>query len=435
MALSYSFPNFGTPASHDGEQFVYTETAHNHASGDHQYSPLTLKVDGTYTKLIKRCYICGEETIAAQVAKPTVTAAENTTGGIDVTITPTVSGASGYKIYRSKDGGAYSLIKTTSATAYTDTAVTFGSMYKYKVYAYKDNAYCIGSGGTMTSYSSNETDSVKAIPASVPITNLYYDGNHVYFRWAPSDGAVKYKIFRRTDSDTNWPMTAFTTDCSYYDTTAEAGKTYLYAVQAWTADNVYGKISPVVQTITTTQLPAPTLTVEKDAEGLKLTATPVNGAYGYKFYRSTDGVNFSPLKATRDTSYVDTGLTIGTTYYYKVRAYTQSGVVFVYGVHSAEKHEAAPAPAIAINSISYQNGEVRFGWSAAPVVTKYKIWRKLPNTTTWTVLGYTTGTSFADSTAVPGTTYVYAVQNCTLVDGVYYYSLLGPVGKNFTVPS
>ena len=437
FGASYSFPSFGTPASHGGEQFIYTETAHYHASGDHQYSPLTLSADGTYTKLIKHCYICGTDTVVAQVAAPTVAAAVNSTGGIDLTITPRVSGATGYKIYRSKNGGGYTCIKTTSSTTYTDTAVSIGSEYTYKIYAYKNNAYCSGDGGTMTSYASAATEAVKAIPASIPITNLYYDGTQVYFRWTASETAAKYKLFRKTGSG-SWETLAFTTGTSYTDTTAAAGVTYTYAVQDWTLANGsyhYSQIGPVVQTITTTQLPAPTLTVENDVAGLKLTTTAVSGAYGYKFYRSTDGVNFSPLKATRETSYVDTGLTIGTTYYYKVRAYTQSGVVFVFGVHSAVQSRPAPAPAISIKSISYQNGAVHFSWDAAEVVTKYKLWRKLPNTTSWTVLGYTTDTSFADSTAEAGTTYVYAVQNCTLVNGTYYYSLIGPMGKTFTVPS
>lgn len=437
FGASYSFPSFGTPASHGGEQFVYTETAHYHASGDHQYSPLTLETDGTYTKLTKHCYICGVDTVVSQVAAPTVSAAVDSTGGIRLTITPRVSGASGYKIYRSKDSGAYSCIKTTSSTSYTDTAVSIGSAYTYKVYAYKNNAYCSGDGGTMTSSPSAATAAVTAIPASIPITNLYYDGTRVYFRWTASETAAKYKLFRKTGNG-SWETLAFTTDTSYFDTTAAAGVTYTYAVQEWTLVNgsyQYSQIGPVVQTITTTQLPAPTLTVENDAAGLKLTASAVSGAYGYKFYRSTDGVNFSPLKATRETSYVDTGLTIGTTYSYKVRAYTQSGVVFVYGVHSAAQSRPAPAPAVSIKSISYQNGAVHFTWDAAEVVTKYKLWRKLPNTTSWTVLGYTTDTSFADSTAAAGTTYVYAVQNCTLVDGTYYYSVIAPVGKTFTVPS
>ena len=48
---------------------------------------------------------------------------------------------------------------------------------------------------------------------------------------------------------------------------------------------------------------------------------------GYKVERSTNGVNFTPLGTVEAnvTSYFDTGLTAGTTYYYRVRAYNAVG--------------------------------------------------------------------------------------------------------------
>ena len=438
FGASYSYPNFGTPASDGGQQKGYVKTAHHHASGNHQYSPLTLKVAGGYIKLVKSCCLCGAETVVKRVATPTVTAASNPEGGITLTITPTVSGATGYKIFRAA-GGGYTQIATTKSTTYTDTTCKLGTTYTYKVKAYLDKAYNNTANGTLTSFASEATEEVKAIPPSVKMTSLYYDGNEVGLRWTASATAKQYKLFRKTGSGA-WETLAFVKDpavTSYTDTTAAAGKTYTYAVQDWTKVGdvyCYSAIGPVVQTITTKQPAAPTLRVDNDANGLLLTVTAVDGAYGYKFYRSTDGTSFKPLKVTRETSYADTAVEIGTTYFYKARAYTKSGVVIVYGVHSAAVSKPAPAPAIPIKSIAYTDGAVRFSWNAAQTVTKYKLFRKLPSEKTWETLGYTTETSFADETAVRGTTYVYAVQNCTKVDGTWYYSLIGPVMKTFAVP-
>lgn len=437
FGASYSYPNFGTPASDGGQQTGYVKTAHHHASGDHQYSPLTLKVDGTYTKLVKSCCLCGTETVVKQVAKPSVKAVSNPDGGNKLTITPTETGATGYKIFRCPTGGSYKQIATTKSTTYIDTGAALGTTYTYKVQAYLEKAYNSTANGTMTSYSSDASKEVKTVPAAVPITNIYYDGSLVYFRWDASSTAERYKIFRKL-GDGSWESLGFTTETSYRDTAAVKGKTYSYAVQGWkkvNGEDVYGVITPVVQTIKTTQLPAPTLTVKVDENGLKLSVTAVSGAYGYKFYRSTDGTNYKPLKATRETSYVDDTVETCTTYYYKVRAYTQSGVVFVYGVHSEAVSKGSPMPAVAIKSIAYSDGAVRFSWNAASTVTKYKIFRRLPDATTWETLGYAEGTtSYADSTAVKGKTYVYAVQNCTKAGGVWYYSMISNVGKTITVP-
>lgn len=434
---SYVYPNFGSPASDTGEQFAHTRSTHYHASGDHQYSPLTLKVDGTYTKLVKSCCLCGTETVVKQVAKPSVKAVSNPDGGNKLTITPTETGATGYKIFRCPTGGSYKQIATTKSTTYIDTGAALGTTYTYKVQAYLEKAYNSTANGTMTSYSSDASKEVKTVPAAVPITNIYYDGSLVYFRWDASSTAERYKIFRKL-GDGSWESLGFTTETSYRDTAAVKGKTYSYAVQGWkkvNGEDVYGVITPVVQTIKTTQLPAPTLTVKVDENGLKLSVTAVSGAYGYKFYRSTDGTNYKPLKATRETSYVDDTVETCTTYYYKVRAYTQSGVVFVYGVHSEAVSKGSPMPAVAIKSIAYSDGAVRFSWNAASTVTKYKIFRRLPDATTWETLGYAEGTtSYADSTAVKGKTYVYAVQNCTKAGGVWYYSMISNVGKTITVP-
>ena len=437
FGASYSYPNFGTPASDGGQQTGYVKTAHYHASGDHQYSPLTLKTDGTYTKLVKSCCLCGTETVVKQVAKPSVKAVSNPDGGNKLTITRTVTGTTGYKIFRCPTGGSYEQIATTGSTTYIDAGAAPGITYTYKVQAYLEKAYNATANGTMTSYSSDASEAVETVPAAVPITNIYYDGSLVYFRWDASSTAERYKIFRKL-GDGSWESLGFTTETTYRDTTVAKGKIYSYAVQGWKKVNgkdVYGVITPVVQTIKTTQLPAPTLTVKLDENGLKLSASAVSGAYGYKFYRSTDGTNYKPLKATRETSYVDNTVETCTTYYYKVRAYTQSGVVFVYGVHSEAVSKGSPMPAVAIKSIAYSNGAVRFSWNAAGTVTKYKIFRKLSGATTWEILGYAEGTtSYADSTAVKGKTYVYAVQNCTKAGGVWYYSMISNVGKTITVP-
>ena len=58
-------------------------------------------------------------------------------------------------------------------------------------------------------------------------------------------------------------------------------------------------------------------------------------ATGYTIYRSTKSDSgFTYLASTVSTSYTDTKVTEGTTYYYKVRAYTKTDGVQVNGEFS-----------------------------------------------------------------------------------------------------
>ncbi|MDR3645309.1 MAG: fibronectin type III domain-containing protein, partial [Clostridia bacterium] len=64
----------------------------------------------------------------------------------------------------------------------------------------------------------------------------------------------------------------------------------------------------------------------------------IGGASGYEVYRSTSASGtYSLIKTTTSTSLVNTGLTKGKTYYYKVRAYRMVGSTKVYGAFSAVK--------------------------------------------------------------------------------------------------
>ena len=63
---------------------------------------------------------------------------------------------------------------------------------------------------------------------------------------------------------------------------------------------------------------------------IKLTWSAVAGRTGYEIYRSTspDG-EFALLKSTTSTSFTDTNLTTGVTYYYRIVAYrTVNGVKY-----------------------------------------------------------------------------------------------------------
>lgn len=72
------------------------------------------------------------------VAPSGLTATPVSTSQVDLSWTDNATNETGYKIYRSDNGGAYGLIDTISAdsTSYSDTTITAGAAHFYKVASY-----------------------------------------------------------------------------------------------------------------------------------------------------------------------------------------------------------------------------------------------------------------------------------------------------------
>lgn len=71
------------------------------------------------------------------------------------------------------------------------------------------------------------------------------------------------------------------------------------------------------------------------SQSIKVSWSSVSGASGYEIYRSTSSTGtFSMIGTTADLSLTNTNLSTGTTYYYKVRAYTTVGTKQIFSDYS-----------------------------------------------------------------------------------------------------
>ena len=160
---------------------------------------------------------------------------------------------------------------------------------------------------------------------------------------------------------------------------------------------------------------APALKITTSAGKPKISWNAVDGAAKYWVYRSTDGKNFKYYDSTTKTSYTNNSTSIGTTYYYKVKA-----VAVVDGKNYASDYSVAKSiqckPAAPTVSINRSNGKPKLSWKAVSGATKYWIYRSTDgvNFKYW---DSTTKTSYTNSGAESGKKYYYRVKAVAVVNG------------------
>ena len=172
---------------------------------------------------------------------------------------------------------------------------------------------------------------------------------------------------------------------------------------------------------------APALSITTSAGKPKIYWNAVDGAVKYWVYRSTDGKNFKYYDSTKKTSYTNSSTSIGTTYYYKVKAVNANGATSDYSVSKSIQRKPA-APTVSINR---SNGKPKLSWKAVSGATKYWIYRSTDgkNFSYW---DSTTKTSYTNSGAASGTKYYYRVKAVAVVNGKNVASAYSSTKSLFT---
>jgi hypothetical protein len=155
---------------------------------------------------------------------------------------------------------------------------------------------------------------------------------------------------------------------------------------------------------------APTgLTAVAGNQQVSLSWNASAGATSYNVKRGmSSGGPYTTVSSPTTTSYTDTGLTNGTTYYYVVSAVNSYGE----SANSSEVSATPLAPPAAPTNLTATAGnqQVSLSWSASTgTVTSYHVKRSTTNGSGYTQIGAPTTTSYTDTTVTNGTTYYYVV--------------------------
>ena len=248
----------------------------------------------------------------------------------NIVIWDTVAGSAGYSIYRSTspDSG-YTYLKDVTETSYTDTGLTTGTTYYYQIQAYT-------MAGTLKVVSPvSASVNAKPIPAKPTGLKAISAGyNCSILTWNTVSGATGYSIYRSTSPDSGFTYLKDVTTNSFTNTGLTTGKIYYYQIKAYVMVGTNKVMSVVSDTVSAKPIPAmPTglKATVTSTTSIKVSWNTVAGATGYSIYRSTSpDSGFAYLKGVTGSSYTNKGLTKGTTYYYRIEAYTIVGTTKVY---------------------------------------------------------------------------------------------------------
>ncbi len=295
------------------------------------------------------------------VAPPAPTNLAVTAGSgteLDLTWTTNSPYATGYVLQRRIGTGPWVSLPTLppGTTSYNDTGLTPSTAYSYQLQAI-DTA----GASPFTPVVTATTPVPPATPSNTVASQI--TTTQIFLTWTNNaTTATGYRILRATiggefvviTPPNGLPATA----TSYLDAGLTPGTEYDYHIQCY---NIAG-VSDFTGTSTGTLAVAPTNVTAAAAGANAVTVTWTAPAYNgngrdltYNVYRGTTpgGESANPVATgVPSTTYADTGLSPGVTYYYTVTAVDRGGV------------GAASAEARAVDAVSWTGGADGVAWNA-----------------------------------------------------------------------
>lgn len=244
-----------------------------------------------------------------------------------------------YIIYKSNDNGktyTKKLIDTTKESYTTTNSLTTGTKAYYKIVPY---VIFKGEKRIGEEYYISITPKLNK-PTNVKSSSVNY--NTIKVTWSKVTGATGYTVYKYNEKTKSYSTVITNTKNLYVNTTYKnvTGQTSYYKVKAYRTINgkkVYSdyssqtRVKPIPST--------PTLKVTKYKKGVARVAWyKVKGASGYAVYRyNAKTKKYVYIKNTKSLYMLNTNLTKGKKYYYKVRAYKIVNNKKVYSNYSKVK--------------------------------------------------------------------------------------------------
>ncbi len=353
-------------------------------------------------------------------APPSVTATATTTTQINVTWAAATDDLAigSYRVFQGTSPSNLVQIALTPATtfSYTSYSLTPNTTYYYAVQAGDTS----GNLSPMSVIVSATTLALPSTPGALAATASSTSTFQIILAWGASTSGMPlagYQIFRGTSSS-NMAQIGTVATTSYTDIGLSAGTQYFYGVRAIDSG---GNLSPMSNTAnaTTLALPSAPTAVSGTATVTQITLGWLAGPAGlpigsYRVFRGTSVSGMVQIATVTKTSFIDSGLTGNTTYYYGVQEADTGGNI-------SPMSPATPVTTLALPSTpsnlvatasTTSTGQIILTWSASTSglpLTGYRIYRG-SSPSNLSQLATVSPTSYTDIGLTGGTQYCYGVQ-------------------------
>ena len=212
-------------------------------------------------------------------------------------------------------GEEWVTIGETNEPCFIANGVKTGKEYTYRIKAIKEDKASISEAVSVTTTLTGEVELI-----ITPNGTNQFD-----LSWTKVEGATRYIIYRK-DGEKAWKkVLTLGKDVTTYTSKAMQANTYQYQVKAArydSVDRVMTNGSNVVEGIVglETMVPA-NVKVEATGTTVTLTWDKVVGMSNYEIYRSKDGGAYRQIKRTTESTITSSGLKVGSTYQFKIRAF------------------------------------------------------------------------------------------------------------------
>ena len=241
--------------------------------------------------------------------------------------------------------------------------------------------------------------------------------NTVYFDWKPVTNATAYEVQYRLTTASDWTTFGQVTANKAVVTGLTCGKEYYFRVRAVADDGTivsYSQWSTMVRNTPRPEEPWPYAVNQKTTTAVEITWSQVDGAQGYYIYRADNGGESVLIKTfTGNTTfaYVDSGLTVGSTYVYEVAAFRKVDGVAVEGTHSYPMEiKLLPLAPTNVKAAVDSANSVKITWDPVAGASSYTVYRATSSGGAYSAIASgLTGVTYTDTGLMTGATYYYYV--------------------------
>jgi hypothetical protein len=324
--------NFATIATLAANATDYSDSALN-ASTTYYYRLVAINSGGASATATTNATTQAIPT-TAPTAPSGLTALALSASQIELNWTDNSPDETGFKIERAASaGGTYALVATTAAsvTSFSDDGLLPATAYYYRVYAFNlagNSTY----SGVATATTQNPPTTPPSAPSNLVATAISATAINLSWNESSSDESG-FKIERAPSSSDPFEL-IFTTGAGitdYANTGLSAATPYYYRISAY---NGAGSSALTSVASATTQASVPTapsnlVATATSSAQINLVWTDNSAVEtGFKIERATSASGpFSLIYSTAAdaTSYGDSGLSVASTYYYRIYAVNASG--------------------------------------------------------------------------------------------------------------